>query len=33
VQPHSALAEHVHGRDHLDRLSEPLGKHAPMLTC
>ena len=24
VQPDGALAEHVHGRDHLDRLREPV---------
>ena len=24
VEPHRALAEHVHGGDHLDRVREPL---------
>ena len=38
VQTHGALAEHVHRRDHLDRLCEPhreLGvwNHGAMLTC
>ena len=29
VQPHRALAEHVHGGDHLDRLREPLARSTP----
>ena len=33
VQPHGALAEHVDGGDHLDRLREPFGEHGAMLTC
>ena len=30
LEPNGALAEHVHGRNHLDRLLEP---HVRMLAC
>ena len=33
MQADGALAEHVDGRDHLDRRVEPPCQHAAMLTC
>ena len=33
VESDRPLAEHVDGRDHLDRRLQPLFQHAPMLTC